>query len=349
MIDDKQIGKKNKRFSVKWLIVSALLGLVAVIVFFFIGDFKENIEAFKRIKPVWVIYSFVCLTIYWISEAFALFVTARICHVHLSYPQAFETNLMGQFYNSVTPFATGGQPMQIYRMYQFGIPVSKGTAIATSKFLIYQISITIIGIFLLLFFFKNIAALPAISGLVLIGFIINAAVIIFVIIFSFNPPLTKKIIHIFLNIVGRFKIGKKLKNNEEKYLEKLKEFHDSMKRLIYSPGKLLLALLATCIQMFFYFSISYCIYRMFENPTVSFAEIFAFQGILFVVTGFVPIPGAGGAAEGGFYLFFKSFFTNHNIVGAVIMWRIMTYYMNIFFGTPFAIKTPKKSNMQIEK
>jgi uncharacterized protein (TIRG00374 family) len=66
-----------------------------------------------------------------------------------------------------------------------------------------------------------------------------------------------------------------------------------------------------------------------------------------MITSFVPVPGASGAAEGGFYLFFKNFFSPSTLAGAVIMWRIMTYYMNIFIGAPFALKNPKKKKYDI--
>lgn len=339
-VEAPQINKK--KISFKWLIVSTFAGLIIAVLFFFIGDFHENMAAFRKIDLKWLLYAFLCLTTYWILEALGIFIIARISGIKYLFRHAFETNLMGQFYNSVTPFATGGQPMQIYRMHQYGVPISKATAIAMSKLLIYQTAILIIGVFLLVFFFKHIRKLPSFSVLIVVGFLMNFAIMFLIIILSFNQRLTTRFFGFLLRITSRFKFGQKIKQKEEDWLDKIQEFHSTMKLLNASPVKLLLALIVTIAHMFFYFSIAYCVYRMFQAPVVSFAEIFSFQGILFIVTGFVPIPGAGAAAEGGFFLFFRNFFSPTTIAGAVIMWRIMTYYMNIFLGAPFAIRKPKK-------
>jgi uncharacterized protein (TIRG00374 family) len=347
-VTDNNIPESGKgKVSFKWLILSTLIGLIIVIVFLFIGDFRANLKALRDFDPKWLAMAAVCLIMFWLSESATIFLTARISGVKLSFLHALDVNMMGQFYNSVTPFATGGQPMQIYRLYQYGISPSKGTAITMSRFLIYQSSITVLGVFLISFFFRKMSSLPSFSSLAVIGFIVNSAVIFFVLIFSFSPKLTRKIFDFILWLVSRFKFGKKMKAAEETWLEKIEEFHTAMKLLTASPFKLILAFLATSVQIFFFYSISYCIYRMFEAPVIPFTEVFAFQGILFMITSFVPVPGASGAAEGGFYLFFKNFFSPSTLAGAVIMWRIMTYYMNIFIGAPFALKNPKKKKYDI--
>ena len=337
-------SEEKKSVSYKWLMLTVILGLIIVIVFFFIGDFKENLAVFSNIDLWWFFLSGCCLLIFWLSEALTIYTTAQISGIKLSLWKSIETNMVGQFYNSVTPFASGGQPMQILRLYRLGIDVSKATAVLMSRFLIYQTTITILGVFFMFIFFEKMNSLPSFSVLAVFGFLINSAVIFFLLIFSFSPLLTKKIFDLILFIVSPFKFGKKMKKSEEKWLVKIGEFHRAMKNLGKAPLKLLVAFIFTSIQIFFYFSIPYCIYRMLEPAIVPFSEIFSFQGILFLIISFVPVPGAGGAAEGGFYLFFKNFFSPSNIAGAVIIWRIMSYYMNIFIGAPFAMKIPKKKN-----
>src|SRR6056297_3359832 len=340
--DEINSSGKKSRVSYKWLLLTVILGLIIVIAFFFIGDFQENINVFRNIDLVWFALSGLCLLIFWLSESLTIYTTAKISGVKLSLWRSIETNMVGQFYNSVTPFASGGQPMQILRLYRLGVDVSKATAVLMSRFLIYQSAITILGVFFMFIFFEKMNSLPSFSVLAVFGFLINSAVIFFLLIFSFSPLLTKKIFDLILFIVSPFKFGKKMKESENKWIEKIGEFHTAMKNLGKAPLKLLLAFIFTSIQIFFFFSIPYCIYRMLEPAVVPFSEIFSFQGILFLIISFVPVPGAGGAAEGGFYLFFKNFFSPANIAGAVIIWRIMSYYMNIFVGAPFAMKIPKK-------
>ncbi|GEM_PF-154702 len=341
--------KEKKKVSLKWLFLTVMLGVILVIFLFFIGDFRESVDALKRIDPFWFFLSCICVFLFWFTEAMTIKMTSRIAGVKLSLFRSFDTSMVGQFYNAVTPFATGGQPMQIFRLYQYGIDVSKGTAIMLSRFLIYQSTITVVGVFIMFFFFDKMNQLPSFSLLAPFGFIVNSAVIFFLLVFSFSPKLTHKIFDLLLKIVSPFKFGKKMKENEEKWIEKIRMFHSAMKLLKTRPYKLLLAVFFTSMQVFFFFSIPYCIYRMFEAPVTPFLEIFSFQGILFLIISFVPVPGAGGAAEGGFYLFFKEFFSPASIAGGVLLWRMMSYYFNIFFGVWFAMRDPTKKIKRKER
>ena len=63
-------GKRNVSF--KWLMVTIILGLIIVIGFFFIGDFKENIAVFKSIDLWWFALSGGCLLIFWLSESLTM-------------------------------------------------------------------------------------------------------------------------------------------------------------------------------------------------------------------------------------------------------------------------------------
>ena len=55
----------------------------------------------------------------------------------------------------------------------------------------------------------------------------------------------------------------------------------------------------------------------------------------------VPLPGAAGASEGSFYVFFSMFFTSATIKPATLLWRIITYYSVILITAPFSRITRK--------
>jgi uncharacterized membrane protein YbhN (UPF0104 family) len=60
----------------------------------------------------------------------------------------------------------------------------------------------------------------------------------------------------------------------------------------------------------------------------------------------IPLPGAAGGAEGGFYLIYSKFFASNTILTAIFIWRVLTYYSSIAIGSIFALVLPniKKSN-----
>jgi len=50
-----------------------------------------------------------------------------------------------------------------------------------------------------------------------------------------------------------------------------------------------------------------------------------------MVSAFVPLPGGSGGAEGSFVLFFAPFFPDDLLV-ALLLWRIVTYYLGMVVG-----------------
>lgn len=87
---------------------------------------------------------------------------------------------------------------------------------------------------------------------------------------------------------------------------------------------------------------------MFGQSGISIIKIISAQAFLSLVMAFVPVPGAGIAAEGGFYLLFNTFFEKEKINMAILFWRIYTFYLPIFIGAIFMIKVNKKDKLMKE-
>jgi uncharacterized membrane protein YbhN (UPF0104 family) len=45
-----------------------------------------------------------------------------------------------------------------------------------------------------------------------------------------------------------------------------------------------------------------------------------------------PTPGASGAQEGAFYLFFRWIFPERSLFPALLVWRFFTYYFMLLVG-----------------
>ena len=67
-----------------------------------------------------------------------------------------------------------------------------------------------------------------------------------------------------------------------------------------------------------------------------------------MIMAFIPTPGAGGAAEGGFYVIFKTFFVQSEIKMAILFWRIYTFYLPILVGAIFLVIKSKNKVEVIE-
>ena len=102
------------------------------------------------------------------------------------------------------------------------------------------------------------------------------------------------------------------------------------------------------IQSFAYYSITYMVYRAFGNVGITFWQIIPTQAFLLLIMTFIPTPGSGLGAEGGFLLLFNSIFEQGTINMSILFWRMYTFYLPIIIGALFLIPT-KDSNKKRNK
>jgi hypothetical protein len=57
---------------------------------------------------------------------------------------AFKTAVLGKYYDLITPFATGGQPFQIYYTNKYGIKGGESLSVVMSEYMFQQIGYVII-------------------------------------------------------------------------------------------------------------------------------------------------------------------------------------------------------------
>ena len=131
----------------------------------------------------------------------------------------------------------------------------------------------------------------------------------------------------------------------EKLNDSIESFHENFKVIKTEKIMMLKLIFVTIIQLTVFFAITYCVYRMFGLNETTFIKIISAQAFLSMIMAFIPIPGAGGAAEGGFYILFSTFFSKETINMAVLFWRMYTFYLPILVGGLFMIKLNKKEKL----
>ena len=71
-------------------------------------------------------------------DAYMTYILVKSSVPSFKFHNALKTSMVGQFFSAVTPFATGGQPMQVYCMSKYGVEPGKGVSALTQKFVVYQ-------------------------------------------------------------------------------------------------------------------------------------------------------------------------------------------------------------------
>jgi uncharacterized protein (TIRG00374 family) len=303
-------------------------------------DLAQHVTNFKK---SWLVLAVLCMFADLVLDTILIFLFTRHAEKHYSMRHAFKTCMVGHLYSAVTPFQSGGQPMQIYVMSKQGIDPGISTSALVQKFFVYQSALTLYSAFAIVFRFRffNGTLNGVMWGLALAGFAVQFFVIVMILLLSFNQAVTQRIILFFCKLFHKLHFVKDYEATSASWLKQVVFFHDS-NRVLYKNKKLLAkTYLITIFQLTALFVVSYCIYRAFNIGTASAIDMICAQAFVTMVSSLVPLPGAAGASEGSFYVFFSIFFTGGTIKSAILLWRIVTYYAVILVSAPFSRITKK--------
>lgn len=322
--------KRSMLLNIGFIILTLLLVLYLVSQ---AGDVSQIVGAFQRINPIWLIGAFGCVAVHVLLEGLILRIFFYFQQVKIRLSSCNLVGLIGIYYSSITPAATGGQPMQAFAMKKRGVSTGIGYSALAVKFFCWQCAMLLIGALLWSFSGSYVYSILG-KGvwLVTLGFFLNSLMVILVILLAINRNLVRVIIVFVVNMGFRLRLIKDKAKTSSRLDAATNDFHSSVEILTKHPGQFLLLFALSLIQVTALMSVAYFIYRGFSLVSNSYLQVLTIQFLLYITASFTPLPGASGAQEGGFYFFFRSFFPDSMIFAALLIWRFMTYYLFIIAG-----------------
>lgn len=331
---------------IRWHLIFNMVVIIScvslILYFIFSKDgLKDLIKSSESILWQWIAAALICHVANAFLDSVITWQLIRQKYKEFSFFNAVKAAVTGHFFSAVTPGSSGGQPMQMVSLKSCGVDLGFSTSILLQKFLVYQITSTVYaGV---LFAFKSKFILSHIKGtlmtvFVIIGFATQLFVMLFVFFASFKPTVTKRLARLCANILKKFKIGK----NHDKHIAsidaKINVFYNSNKRFFKQPLLMLKVFFEIVLQITCIYAVPYFIYRgLVPNGDGSPIIMFCAVAFVNVISSMIPIPGASGVSELAFSVFFGSFFTAGTLKSAVLIWRVITYYLTILVGAPFSI------------
>lgn len=333
------MNNKSKRLN---LIICGIAFIVMMAFLFFVDDPKKIWEAIRSSKPGFLAAAVLCMVGYWFLESWILHLVTKEVNPGHKFKNSFITSMIGQYFNCITPFSSGGQPIQAYYMVKFGVPLGSALTALLSKFIIYQSVLTVYSVIILIFRLSYVVETNALMlPLVIIGFIVNTAVIAGLLMLAFFRKPTTKIAHFAVKLLGKLHIVKDV-DEKLKYMDgEMEMYYENFQFIKKRPLLLLQMCFYTVIQLTLFFGISFVIYLAFGLEGWDFLTIISCQAFVSMVSAFVPLPGALGAAEGSYVLFYGRIFGEHVGLSTVI-WRLLTFYLAIVAGMGVSIYVGKR-------
>lgn len=314
---------------------------VALLVYFCVSgnNLAILVQSLPTLDYFWLACAIGCVVLNWLmdGEVFQLL----ICHAKgekYRFRHAFKITMLGQYFNSVTPYAVGGQPAQFVALLGQGI--SSGIAISTlvRKFLIYQTSLSLFSLIVIIlrypFFHSQISGFMALA---FIGFVYQAGTVVVLLLFTYCPNFTTKLIEGIVRILTAMHIVHKPEESRKKVENQLRFYLDNNQAMKGDNRLSARVFGCTFLQLFALFSIPFFIFKAFHGTGASVANMIAAQCFVTMISAYTPLPGAAGAAEGSFLVIFKLFFDETVITQAMLLWRIIAYYSCVVVGAVFVL------------
>lgn len=304
----------------------------------------------KLVNKKFIFIGFLIMVLYIILECTIINILIKTIQKTKVRFLAVKIAMMGFYYNLVTPFASGSQPMQIYALNKYDINLSKSIAIVTNKTVLFQTVVTIYSaviIFLNIEVLKN--ELPSMLVLMSIGMVMNIVSLLGGMLILLTPNTMKIIVKVIVNILYRLNIFKSLNKKIHTINKFIDEYSYSIKLFIKNKKALCLSIILTIIQLTVFFSISYCVYKAFNLNGLSLFEVLSLQVFLYMSVSPIPTPGNVGANEVAFLTIFANVFPGNIIGYSVFLYSIYVYYFLVVVCGLFTIHTHYHMNKRKNK
>ena len=332
--------KNKSKIIINLIIIFVVLSLV---LYFSLKDnYQEIIDNIKNMNIIWLIISIIILIISRIFSAVSSYQMTKANDYHISLPRAIQINLIIPFFHGVTPFAGGGQPMEIYYLHNEKIPLGKSTNIVLQNFIVYQTALIIISLIAVIYnvIFDLFPANSLIKQLVIIGFIINFLVWLFTLLVSLSKKFNQVILKITLFILKKFN-KPALKEKITRYLSNL---HKNATTIIKHKKSSLLSLFVNILSLICLYSIPYLVLTGMGITNLNIIETIVATSYIMIMGSFVPIPGGTGGLEYGYMYFFNYLIGGSILTSSMLVWRFVSYYLAMIIGAIVLALYRKKEN-----
>jgi hypothetical protein len=303
--------------------------------------------AFKQMNPIYLLFAFVFWLIHILLDSFriSLFcqgITGKWGNMRTS----IEVILTGAFLAAVTPFQTGGLPVQLYLLKREGISYGKGTLIILLRAIFYSIMMLIILPFLFPILTKqyDVTSIRILSKYSLIVYPIIILIITFALI---KPNIIKHFLYKTTILLGKRK--NKATKLIDKMFKEIEEMKDGFWRFVREKKW-------HSISSFFLTFITYIPYFLIAplllkgiGINVSFIRIAFLQLVVILFTFFSPTPGATGVSEGVFAIMFLGIVGKGMLGVFTILWRFFTFHLTALVGGIMTLDVLKLGEMEIDE
>lgn len=357
-----QKSKKKKVMSLVFFLIN--IGVIAGIL---IVQMKQGIVGSPSELTVngwYILGAFGMFALIMLSETLKFNVLIRKATGRNRFALSYKTAVLGRYYDVITPFATGGQPFQIFYTNKYGIRGGESFSITMSEHMFQQIAyfiiITVIfvgsclkagGITNVILMYSSITPVEAgiVAFMAWVGYIIVAALLLAVAVVVLNKTVGTAIVVFGLKIFCKI-----FRRNYDKLYRKTMRtvvtWQGTMRRYKKSPWIWIANVILSTLFYAALYSVPYFIYCAFMGwNSQIWLKIILLTIIIDLASSYNPLPGGAGVSDISFLAVFTALFAAKNTFWALLLWKIFTYYIFIAQGLVILTYDYFIGNKRLEK
>ena len=341
---DKLLGKKKKGGKIALYVVLVALTIFALVLIISLATEGGDIFAVLANAHVgWIFASIGVLLLYLALSPIPLIILTKSRKSNISMGKTYAISMTEHFFNGITPFASGGQPFQVYAFARAGVKPSESTSLLIMNFLFHQTAINVFSLLALIWFPKFAGDNVAMLVMAIVGFVVNFLVLAFTVIIG-TCPFVRKFLLWCMRILCKIKFLRKfLQPQTEKFQEYLVQVQDVFKDLAKKPLTFIVCLLSKIVIYGVQYAITFFLLLALGVNVGAQDVFFVICGTSFAImmVTYLPTPGSSGGIELSFALVFASLMgasqANTVAYGGMLLWRLMTYYLAMIISLLFFI------------
>lgn len=324
------MSSKTRKNTLNILFLIALLGITCWAIFKD-QDLGNIFTLLSDISPIFLVLCFVLVILYVCSESVIIKYLLHTVQIKAPLLNCIRYSFVGFFYSCITPSATGGQPMQIFYMKKQKIDIPTATIILMLVTIEYKFVLVFVGVALALFGQDLIRPLSGeIQFYLYLGIALNVFCVSFMSLLVFMPHTAKFLITKGFSLMKKLHLMKEKNNRAERLENSMEVYKGASAYLKNNKIAILNTTLISFVQRFFFFFITYVVYRSFGLETESAFTITLLQSIISISVDMLPLPGGMGISERLYLLIFGPIFGGITAATAsMLVSRGFSYYVLI--------------------
>ncbi|KUG17490.1 hypothetical protein ASZ90_012809 [hydrocarbon metagenome] len=310
----------------KATLFAALMSLASIIFILYYTDADISWELISRVNG-WFLFLAVALHVLsWMLYALRLKLLASMAGHQIAFPLSFRCTLASNFLAAITPSSAGGEPLRIKVLADDGMSYGAATAVVISERLLDSI-----------FFLTSLAFFLMVSGFFAgFGLKVGAIFLLFLLV---SLAFLRQLIIRPKRVARLMEWIKKKTGNRAIVLTIEREiwlFRDAGIQLAKETMRCLPVLVVMTALIWFsdFLVPSALLAGMAQDPSILLSV--TAQNILAILSLLPLTPGASGIAELGMSYLYSTFVSPALLLPLIVLWRLITYFLNIVIGAAFA-------------